>query len=238
MPITPDVLKASLATLHDEKLSAGELDASLHRVVDAACSVFAVDGAGVMMIDDGQSLHYVAATDGRSAALEAAQEESGEGPCIDSLMNDVVVHTSDLGNDPRWPKLVEAISGLGVRAVLGIPIHVGRTAVGSLNVYSEKTRPWDDDDQAALAAFATVIEEVMAHALVAQERHAIAEQLDHALAHRVIIERAVGVVMAQQHLDAVSAFNVLRTQARSERRKVASVAADTLAALTGDVAGV
>ena len=47
-----------------------------------------------MLIDDQQALHYVGATDGRAAALEAAQEESGEGPGIDSLVNDTLVFTS------------------------------------------------------------------------------------------------------------------------------------------------
>ena len=47
------------------------------------------------------------ATDARSAAFEAAQEECGEGPCVDSLVLDVVVSTDDLGADPRWPQLFE-----------------------------------------------------------------------------------------------------------------------------------
>ena len=48
------------------------------------------------------------------------------------------------------------------------------------------------------------------------------------LANRVTIERAIGVMMATYSLDAVEAFNVLRQRARSQRRRVAEIAAEVL----------
>ena len=42
------------------------------------------------------------------------------------------------------------------------------------------------------------------------------------------IERAVGFLMAARKLDAVTAFDVLRKQARDSRRRVADVAAEIL----------
>ena len=62
--------------------------------------MFGADGAGVMLLDDEQALHYVGATDGRAAAFEAAQEETGEGPCVDSLIYDLTVFTADLRHRP------------------------------------------------------------------------------------------------------------------------------------------
>ena len=139
--------------------------------------------------------------------------------------------TDDLAADPRWPQLSSSVSGLGIGSLLGVPVHVGRTSVGSLNVYRDATGPWDDDDIAALEAFAIVLEELLRHALTAQHRHQLAEQLDRALTNRVVIERAVGVMMAAERTDPVRAFNVLRDRARSERRKVADVADEILEAV-------
>lgn len=228
MPVDHPRLNEAITTLRAEHLQDDELEGSLRRVVESTCSLFEVEGAGLMLVDDGSTLRYVAATDGRSAALEAAQAETGEGPCVESLLGGHVVSSEDLVADDRWPRLSSAVSGLGIGSLLGVPVHVGRTSVGSLNVYRNVTGPWDDDDVAALEAFAIVLEELLRHALTAQHRHQLAEQLDRALTNRVVIERAVGVIMAAERTDPVRAFNVLRDRARSERRKVSDVAEEIL----------
>src|SRR5687768_10934535 len=111
MSIDQPALTAAISTLRAEHLQRDELDGSLRRVVEATCSLFAVAGAGLMLVDDGSRLRYVAATDGRSAALEAAQSETGEGPCVDSLLQGRVVTTEDLGTDARWPRLSTIVRG-------------------------------------------------------------------------------------------------------------------------------
>ena len=123
--VDPNAVARSVAELRADDLGKGELRAALNAVVEASATVFGADGAGVMLIDDQQALHYVGATDGRPAALEAAQEETGEGPCIDSLVNDTLVFTPDLVGDDRWPLLRQQIGSLGVRAILGAPLRLG-----------------------------------------------------------------------------------------------------------------
>ena len=234
MPIDQPTLTAAISTLRAEHLQHDELDGSLRRVVEATCSVFGVAGAGLMLIDDGATLRYVAATDGRSAALEAAQSETGEGPCVESLLQGRMVQTDDLVADRRWPELSRAIDGLGIVGLLGVPIRIAHTTVGSLNVYTDGPGTWGDEEVAALEAFGVVLEEVLRQALTARERDELAEQLDRALTNRVVIERAVGVVMGARRTDPVTAFNLLRDQARAERRKVAVVAAELLDAVQRD----
>jgi len=51
----------------------------------------------------------------------------------------------------------------------------------------------------------------------------------------VVIERAVGVRMGREGIDAVAAFNKLRGVARSSERKVADVAAELLARIPGNL---
>ena len=228
MRIDDATLHRALETLTAADLPHADLEASLREVVGSTRIIFDAAGAGIMLIDEGQVLHYVAATDARAAALEAAQEEAGEGPCVDSLINDVVVHTADLATDPRWPTISEALGGLGIHAVLGVPIRIGGGAVGSLNTYRDRPGEWDDSEIAAISAHGRIVEELLGVAILARERHTIANQLRHALESRVTIERAVGVVMARNSIDPVRAFNELRAQARSERRRVIDIAHELL----------
>jgi len=228
--VDPSVIAQSIAELRASDLGGSELRAALQSVVEATSTAFGADGGGVMLIDDQQALHYVGATDGRAAAMEAAQEETGEGPCVESLLTDRIVSTEDLVDDPRWPELRAQVGPLGVRAILGVPLHIGPTTVGSLNVYRFTAGPWQGSDLDAISAFGRVVEELLATAMVASQRHTIVDQLTGALSSRVTIERAVGVVMASLDLDPVKAFDVLRRSARSRRARVADVAAEVVAA--------
>jgi hypothetical protein len=117
-----------------------------------------------------------------------------------------------------------------VRAVLGVPLRMGLAPIGSLNVYRFEPWEWTSDDIAAISAHGQIIEELLAAAMLAQRQHTIVGQLTHALEHRVVIERAVGVVVASLQLDPVPAFNALRALARSRRVRVADLAAEVVAA--------
>lgn len=55
------------------------------------------------------------------------------------------------------------------------------------------------------------------------------DQLEGALARRAVIERAKGILMERHDLDDVAAFDLLRTYARGNRRRVVDVARDVAA---------
>jgi GAF domain-containing protein len=204
------------------------LAAALARVTSTTRHLFAADGAGIMLVDDDDALTYVQSDDEDARRLESAQRETGQGPCVDCLVLDHIVETTDVQDDSRWPTLGPLLQGSGVRAVLGVPIRIGGGAVGSLNVYRSAVGPWDDSEVVAIRSFAGVVEDLVGSALLARSQEALAEQLQHALDHRKIIERAIGFVMARDSLDAVAAFDRLRRVARDERRKVVDVAAELL----------
>jgi GAF domain-containing protein len=227
-------LDRSLRRLRYET-SGDELSSALQRVIAATRDLFSASGAGVMMVDDGAMLGAVAATDDAGFLLESLQERYGRGPCVDALTFDRAIWTADVQSDERWPMLASELAPVGVRAVLGLPIHADRVSVGSLNVYRDKPSEWSPEEVAALEAYATVIEGVLRSALQARESGQLADQLQHALDHRVAIERAVGVIMGREGIDAVAAFNKLRESARSSERKVADVAAELLARIPGNL---
>jgi GAF domain-containing protein len=226
--IEPEVLHAAVARLRDSPTEHG-VQAALTRICRSATKVFGVDGSGMMMmIDEGTVLRYVAASDEPGRALEQVQEAVGEGPCVEALVHDRLVATTDVLTDERWPAVAIRLRGEPVHAVLGVPSHIGGTAIGSLNVYRSTAHDWDDSEVDAIRAFNGIVESVLASALLAEDREQIVEQLRYALEHRVTIERAVGVIMARRGVDAIAAFNVLRNEARAKRQKVAELAARLL----------
>lgn len=229
MHIEQAALERAMGWLASHNLARLSLGAALGEIVAALPALFAVDGAGILLLDEEQVLRYVASTDAGARLLEAVQESSGRGPCVESLIDNDLVQVDDLLADGRWPDLSAELVANGIRSVLGIPLHLTGTAVGSLNVYRAVAHDWDESDRRALGAFERVIERLLAGAILGERREALVTQLEYALAARVEIERAVGIVMATEHLEAPAAFEQIRRVARSRRKAVREIAEEVVA---------
>lgn len=225
MRIDESALTESLRRLASARQESSGVIAALQQVVDACVELFDVGGAGVMIVDQQDLLRYVAASNGPGRVLEKTEADSGEGPCTEAFVSTQVVTTSDVTAEAdRWPTLARAMAVHPVRAVLGAPVKLGAIPVGTLDVYLDRVHDWDDSEKAALARYAEVIEATLTAALQAHAAGELAEQLQYALDYRVVIERAVGFLMASDGTDAATAFNTLRTAARSRRTKIGQVA--------------
>ncbi len=231
MHIDLDALARALATLPSADGTGTSFGEALHAVIQAAAATIGASGSAIMFVDEGHVLRYVAATNEDGRLLELAQEEVGEGPCVDVLINDTTVTCRDASVDERWPQVAPLIAATSVKAVLGVPVHVAGAAIGSLNVYLDEPHDWEQASVDAVHAFNDVLENLVTTAVLARRHDVVVAQLQQALDHRVVIERAVGVLMGREGLDATTAFTRLRGRARQERRKVVELAA---AVLDGD----
>jgi GAF domain-containing protein len=229
--IDEKALRSSLQRLREAAFDA-DVVGVMKRTVDAVHGVFGYGGAGIMFITESGDLAYVAASDEVGRQLEEAQASVGQGPCYESYVYAREVVSSDVHADSRWPDIRARLSAQ-VRAVAGVPVLLGGSPVGTLNVYRDEPVEWDKSDVNALTAYGGLVAEVLAAALAAQQHSAVADQLQYALDYRVVIERAVGYLMGTHRLDAVTAFVALRKQARDSRRRVADVAAEVLGGTTG-----
>ena len=228
MPIDPDVLAKSVARLEGVDPVDTGLDAALEQAVAETDDVFEVDGAGLLLLDEGGVLRYTAASDEPGRMLETLQEQFGEGPCIDAFLDDAPVLAPDLGADPRWPSVGPLAARHGVRAVLGVPIDLRDGPMGTLNVYAAQPRGWDDSEVAAIQAYTRVIASLLRSAVQAHVSGRAATQLQQALDSRSLIEQAKGVLMERRGLDQQAAFELLRSRARSTRRRLQDVARETV----------
>jgi len=223
----PAALAGSLRALSERAADVSLIEA-LQRVIDACVEIFAVRGCGLMLADQQGDLHYVVSSDGPGRLLEKLQSEVNEGPCVFTYIDNDVVATEDVTADSRWPALADGMRGERVRAVVGVPVRLAGSSLGSLDVYRDAPYRWRDDEIAALQRYAEVIEGLLATAVRAEQSNEVVSQLQYALDYRVVIERGIGYLMARDGLTSVQAFGRLRAAARSTRRKVVDVAEDLL----------
>jgi GAF domain-containing protein len=228
MPMSAHEVRECLHELGDLRYAAGNLDDALRRIVHATHKLFAVDGAGLMLIDPDQFLRNVADSDQRVDHLEELQIEHGEGPCIDAFDDKELVHAADLAAEARWPKFSPAAVNWGLQAVLASPIPYNQMAIGVIAVFSSKARPWSPEGELALIAFTDLAALTIANTMQSEQRGELAEQLQRALDARVLIEQAKGALVARDGVSAGEAFEQMRRRARAERRRVVEIASEIM----------
>src|SRR5689334_18648251 len=128
--IDPKLLAASLRRLDSQ--AGTDVAHALEETVRACVALFGVTGSGVMIADEHNSLHYVAASDGPGRVLEVVQTEVGQGPCVEAFVTNTVTISEDGAADPRWPAINDTLAGHGIHAVLGVPVRLGGIPIGTL----------------------------------------------------------------------------------------------------------
>jgi GAF domain-containing protein len=234
-------LEISLHDVHQaltelSRMCFGDLgvEEAIREIVQTTHTIFAVDGAGLMLTDDDQRLRAVAASDDRFAHLEELQLRHQEGPCIDAFEGKTLVSAPNLVDEERWPTFSQAAVDRSVRAVLASPLPYNRDAVGVVAVLSEQHRPWPAEAELGLLAFTDLAALLIASMMHGEQQSQLAAQLRTALDTRQVIEQAKGVLMARQGISARAAYEQLRAQARTGRRKLNAVCAEVVAGASRD----
>ena len=220
-PPTPDVehLLAEFARdLRAETTTAETIDVITASVVQL---VAGVDLAGIALVHAKRTIETLGATDPVVEKADALQAELTEGPCLDAIERQVLVHAPDLDAEDRWPQWTPAVRRLGVRSVLAVQLYVHDRQVGSLAVYAREPHAFDSDDVAELDLWA-------AHAAVAVAASQKIDQLESAVVSRGDIGRAQGLVMERFDLDAEAAFGVLRRLSQAQNVRLVEVARELI----------
>jgi signal transduction protein with GAF and PtsI domain len=117
-----------------------------------------------------------------------------------------------------------------VRGVLSVPVRLAEQPVGTLDVYATQPRAWTPGEVEALGALAVVTAELVSTGVELANREVEVAQLRRALANRVWIEQAKGVLAVTRGVSPDQAFQQLRRQARSSSRKLADLAQEVVQA--------
>ena len=228
MPINPAELAASIGTLYTLDLDRG-LPATLQQVVDAAMVLVGADGAGLMLVDTEGRLRWASASNQLAQTAEDQQERAAQGPCMAAFIQRTPMSVADTRQGPDSYGMRSVLDMTEVRAALSVPVELEGGPIGTLDIYSTKPRDWDNSEVSALQAYAGVVASLLGAAVAANIKGRLAEQLQVALEHRSLIEQAKGVLMANDDIDAATAFERLRAAARSSRRPIVELAHTVIA---------
>ncbi len=115
---------------------------TLQRVTDLALeAVPAADMAGITMLVEGRVTTPVF-TDDTAPQIDAAQYETGIGPCLDAFRHQQVHRIDFVDKDRQWPPFSEAAGARGVQSCLSLPLVARHEGVGALNFHSRATEAW------------------------------------------------------------------------------------------------
>lgn len=199
-------------------------DQLLDRLIEQIMVTLDAQGAGIMLDDARGHLAYAASSGERVGQVEVAQERTRTGACYQAYTTGEIVAVADLEVEERWPGYVQRALPLGFRSVIGVPLHAWGQTIGVLNVYRERPGEWTPDEVDACEMLAALGAGYILSASQMQAQHNLAEQLQAALDSRGVIERAKGILMHRDSIDANTAFELLRKTSMDTNRKLRDVA--------------
>ena len=198
------------------------------RLVVAALEILPPVAAAAVMLDDGGKAVVLASSDHKVQTLELHQLQAHEGPCLECIRTGRVVESVDLSREQRWPAFVPAALAMGFQSVTAVPVRPGSTVIGALPLLCERPGALGPEDLHLAEAMAAVAGYVITNRRAEQRQHLHAEQLQHALDSRVIIEQAKGMLASHHAINLEAAFERLRAYCRSHNRKLTEVAAEVV----------
>ncbi|WP_292975692.1 GAF and ANTAR domain-containing protein [Mycobacterium sp.] len=189
----------------------------LNTVIDAAVKLLpGISWAGVAHVR-GKTVLAQVPSDDVSRSLNELQNELAEGPAIAALSGLETLVVPDLTRESRWPRFVEAATGLGVRCLMVFRLFVESEVLGVLTIYGPLPDMFDDE--------AIMVGEVLAqHAAVALAGAAAQEQLHAAIASRDTIGQAKGILMVRDQISGMKAFSIMVKASQETNIKLAEVA--------------
>lgn len=184
-----------------------------------------VASTGLLLADPRGVLHVLAASSERTRILELFQLQRDQGPCLDCFRTGTPVLVPDLAAEQaRWPQFVEAARTAGFSSVHAVPMRLRDNVLGTMGLFGDRIGALGEDDLSLAQALAHVASVAIVQDVASAEQTRVAEQLQHALDSRVLIEQAKGVLASSGGLDMEQAFAVLRGYARDHNQRLTEVA--------------
>ena len=201
-------------------------DETLSRVVeDAAAAMSSAAYVGITMLRNGTPTTY-AHSDPRVVEIDQRQYEVGTGPCLDAYRNGEIYRIFDTAADGPWPEFRQSCRDNGIRSTLSMPLVVGETSYGAMNMYAHEPDAFGAVELAEARAFASPTAVVIANSNAYWTARQANEHMKIAMLHRADVEQAKGIIMAAMRCTADEAFEQLVRQSQHENRKVRDIAAE------------
>lgn len=252
MPIAvSDALWNAISELARLLLGEESVTATLQRVASSAVTLIeAVEECGVTVAHDGRP-STDAATGGVVYEIDNYQYDVDQGPCLHALLTGEVVEIPSMGAEQRWSTYAAFAAERGINSSLSLPLTVRRDEVslarpvvddapvaaavadgrvGVVNLYSRREGLFSEEERWGAQTFAGQAAVAIHNARRYETTHRLTTELQAALSSRAVIEQAKGILMAQHHVPAEQAFDLLRTRSQRSNRKLRTIAQELVEA--------
>jgi transcriptional regulator with GAF, ATPase, and Fis domain len=222
----------ALARLSSLLIDAVSLEQILQDVLGAIeVATPRVTAASVTTIGDDGSYVTAATTDSAAQQVDEFEYAHNTGPCVTALQTGQEYLVENVDTDPRWPEFGRAAAAAGFGAVAGLPLRSGGQTHGALNLFAAEADGLVADDLAVCRRLATPVGAALANARAFRATDRLTHHLQARLDEVAVLNRAVGVLMAERGCDAEAATDVLHRTAEATGRSVADVAQQIAAAI-------
>ncbi|HYR64285.1 MAG TPA: GAF and ANTAR domain-containing protein [Actinomycetota bacterium] len=222
-------LAKTLVELADTLVADFDIVDFLHTLAQRCVELIDAAEAGLMLADQRGGLRMVASSSERARLLELFEIQNEQGPCLDCFKTGQPVSEEDLEAHPdRWPLFAAEAKTAGFRSVHALPMRCRSQVIGALNLFRTESGPLDDAAVHTGQAMADIATIGILQERAVREARVLAEQLQSALNSRVVIEQAKGVLAERASVNVDDAFQMLRTYARNNNRRLHEVAEDVI----------
>ncbi|AMY52869.1 GAF and ANTAR domain-containing protein [Rhodococcoides fascians] len=173
--------------------------------------------ASITTVMQGKFVHSAALSGEVAGHCDKIQEQLGEGPCLESAIEQTTIRIDDMDSETRWPQFTDAASALGVKSMICFQLYVEGFNFGALNLHSTRTGAFSAEAESIGSLFA-------AHAAIAFSSAREEQQIRAALTSRDLIGQAKGMLMERYNLNSQAAFALLAKLSQDTNVKLADLA--------------
>jgi transcriptional regulator with GAF, ATPase, and Fis domain len=228
-------VQEDLEGLQNALLTTDTVEQFLHEL--AVLSTQAMDGAmscGMTLQQRNRPRSVTACSDPLASAADEVQYQSGGGPSLHAIRHARPVRIDDTAVSQRWPKFCRQSEELGIRSCYALPLMVDGEPVGALILYSREPGAFGRQETERADRFAQDASGALTLALRMASCTDLNEQLRSSIGSRAIIDQALGVIMATEHVAQERALALLRSVSQNTNVRLRDLAASIVTRVSGE----
>jgi GAF domain-containing protein len=200
----------------------------LHLLTARASELLDIAEVGLLLATGG-TLHVMASSSERARHLELFQLHNEDGPCIDCFRTGAAVIVEDLAAArQRWPLFVPVALAAEFASVHALPLRRSEERIGVLGLFGTHPGRLGESDLEAGQTMADLATIAILQQRTMEQSLTTTEQLRTALASRIVIEQAKGILSERCGIPMDDSFQHLRNYARTNNRRLHDVAQELI----------
>jgi transcriptional regulator with GAF, ATPase, and Fis domain len=227
-------VQEDLEGLQNALLNTDSVEQFLHEL--AVLSTQAMDGVmscGMSLRRRGRPPAVSACSDRLASSADEVQHQTGDGPSLHAMRYARSARIDDTAASGRWPKFCRQAEELGIRSCYALPLMVDDEPVGALILYSRQPAAFGPDESGRADRFAKDASGALTLALRMASCTDLNEQLRSSISSRAVIDQALGVIMATEHVAQDRALALLRSVSQNTNVRLRDLAASIVTRVSG-----